>query len=106
MALGSAELARLEKLLDTAELLTLDFLEVASSESAGALLKLSNRRDFVLGAAYAYAMTTFAQASKANLSETDAVELLSVVFLRLSRMDPYKLAAKALAHSAGLEDLK
>ena len=105
MGLGSAELKRLESLLDSAEILAIDFLEVASSRSAKALLNLSNTRDFALGAAYGYVMSIYAQSSKANLSESETIELLATVLSGLSRIDPYKLKAYAL-DSENLEDLK
>lgn len=106
MSLGAAELKRLESLLDSAELLSIDFLEVASSQSAKALLNLSNKRDFVLGAAYAYVMSMYAQSSKSSLSENETIELLAVVLSGLSKIDPYKLAAYALKNSESFEDLR
>jgi hypothetical protein len=106
MSLGPAELERLESLLDSAELLAIDFLEVASSQSAKALLNISDRRDFVLGAAYGYVISMYAQSSKASLSENETIELLVTVLLGLSRIDPYKLAAYALKNSESFEDLK
>ena len=106
MSLGPAEIKRLESLLDSAGLLAIDFLEVASSQSAKAILNLSNTRDFALGAAYGYVMSMYAQSSKASLSEGETIELLAVVLSGLSRIDPYKLAAYALKNNESFEDLK
>lgn len=102
MTLGAPDLERLEKVLDSTEMLMPDFYEVVQSDAVRAILEVSNHRDFVLGAAYAYTMTNFALQGRATYNQSEAIELLSSVLVRLSMIDQRRARVQAL-HDAAVE---
>jgi hypothetical protein len=102
VTLGAPDLKRLEKVLDSTEMLMPDFYEVVQSDAVKAILEVSNHRDFVLGVAYAYAMANFALQGRATYSQSEAIELLSSVLVRLSIIDQRRAHAQAL-HDAAVE---
>lgn len=102
MTLSALELDRLGKVLDSVGMLMPDLQDLARSNAVRDILSVSNQRDFVLGAAYAYVMSNFAPAAKPAYAESEAVELLAIVLARLSIIDKRRLETSAtkLKHAA------